>query len=452
MNPSQSTIRIQPSRVFTTFLFLFLSSARTVVVVVVNSLSTTSTTSSTMPSLSNHRRAWFKSVFGFSEPQDYDRVRQVFDCQTTEPNGDMMLQTNHPRLKQQRHFFVGTFDTPSLGELRQRIDELSKSSPNNGNGNANNNNDNNNKSTATTNLTFQHIADDAADLHFDPDHHGCLIQAASQFNCLEMTSPRVTPRDGITDYALDATQGPACALACPAATLYRNYFWNETGQGHDEQIDTLSDLEHMVVTFAQQQQKQSSSKSTTATTASRPSSYWNMKNGYALPTLRGSMHDLRTNVLEHPDFDLAKAAAAVRVGVHWETQVDDMDPQHHRVGQVYASALPLGYDPYRSAVDDWEPLARLILNAAYECTLAAAVVLARQRGKRVKVFLTKLGGGVFRNPDSWIGAAIVQALTKFRDEPLDVYLVHYQYIDSFYVDFMEEYGPSFLSSSSSPKK
>jgi hypothetical protein len=32
------------------------------------------------------------------------------------------------------------------------------------------------------------------------------------------------PEDGVTAYAADPTQGPACALACAAGSVYRNYF------------------------------------------------------------------------------------------------------------------------------------------------------------------------------------------------------------------------------------
>jgi hypothetical protein len=32
------------------------------------------------------------------------------------------------------------------------------------------------------------------------------------------------PEHGVTVYAGDPTQGPACALACAAGSVYRNYF------------------------------------------------------------------------------------------------------------------------------------------------------------------------------------------------------------------------------------
>ena len=43
-------------------------------------------------------------------------------------------------------------------------------------------------------------------------------------DALEMTGPEVTPEDGVTIYQHDHTQGPACAIAAGAATIYRNYF------------------------------------------------------------------------------------------------------------------------------------------------------------------------------------------------------------------------------------
>lgn len=61
-------------------------------------------------------------------------------------------------------------------------------------------------------------------MHHSPENAGALFQVASQFNLLEMTSPTVTPEHGITRYRYDHTQGPACAIAAGAATIYRNYF------------------------------------------------------------------------------------------------------------------------------------------------------------------------------------------------------------------------------------
>ena len=53
---------------------------------------------------------------------------------------------------------------------------------------------------------------------------GALFQVASQFNALEMIGPDVTPEHGVSRYQRDPTQGPACAIAAGAATIYRNFF------------------------------------------------------------------------------------------------------------------------------------------------------------------------------------------------------------------------------------
>ena len=61
-------------------------------------------------------------------------------------------------------------------------------------------------------------------MHRLPENAGALFQVASQFNLLEMIGPEVTPENGVTIYQYDHTQGPACAIAAGAATIYRNYF------------------------------------------------------------------------------------------------------------------------------------------------------------------------------------------------------------------------------------
>ena len=60
-----------------------------------------------------------------------------------------------------------------------------------------------------------------------------------------MPSPDVTPEAGITAYAHDNTQGPACALACAAGALLRNYLVAlpaGVGQTAQRQINTLQSV------------------------------------------------------------------------------------------------------------------------------------------------------------------------------------------------------------------
>jgi hypothetical protein len=66
--------------------------------------------------------------------------------------------------------------------------------------------------------------------------------------------------------------------------------------------------------------------------------------------------------------------------------------------------------------------ASIVLEAAYEATLWAAVLNA-QRGKSNTVLLTLLGGGAFGNCRSWIYAAMRRALELMMTFDLDVRLV-----------------------------
>merc|ERR1711871_1233350 len=88
----------------------------------------------------------------------------------------------------------------------------------------------------------------------------------------------------------------------------------------------------------------------------------------------------------------------VQVGIHWSTEVFGGS---HNVCQVFCSALPVSIMKRRPVVD-WAGFAGALLEAAFDATLTAATLLAAQRGQRVKVYLTALGGGELGNRQSWI--------------------------------------------------
>ena len=87
------------------------------------------------------------------------------------------------------------------------------------------------------------------------------------------------------------------------------------------------------------------------------------------------------------------------------TDLDAHPPQ--LVSQAFCSALPVAYCGYPSSM--WRPFAELVLDAAYEATVLAAVLNAR-RGASNIVLLARLGGGAFGNDDAWIDAAMRRAL------------------------------------------
>jgi hypothetical protein len=140
-------------------------------------------------------------------------------------DGDTLVCTTAPQFPRQ---FVGRFDCPSVAELRSKLAAAQGAA------------------APSAGLSFAHLAAPAGvgPLHYEPSNAGAVFQAASQFNCLEMTGPNVSPTAGVGIYINDRTQGPACALACPAATVYRNYLVQHegnTGQ-HPVQIDNLKEV------------------------------------------------------------------------------------------------------------------------------------------------------------------------------------------------------------------
>ncbi|MEY3295330.1 MAG: hypothetical protein RLZZ451_1378, partial [Pseudomonadota bacterium] len=102
---------------------------------------------------------------------------------------------------------------------------------------------------------------------------------------------------------------------------------------------------------------------------------------------------------------------------------DGPDEGRPRVSQVFCSALPVAYTPLPAA--EWEPFARLVLEAAYEATLRIAAATAAAGGSAT-VLLTRLGGGAFGNADAWIDDAIGRALQGAALDGLDVRLVSFK--------------------------
>lgn len=309
---------------------------------------------------------WFELVFGFKErPMRIFKDAEVVgkDAQTA----IIVRQTG-------KEHHVGKFDCISLKELRHQHCA--------GNG--------------KPKLLFTHIVANVADIIGDAKNAGAVFQVASQFNCLEMANPYVTPAHGITCYEDDKTQGPACAMACPAATLYRNYFLG------DSQLDMLCEMQQELKAYCGK-------------------TFWRLQNGYCLPNHSDSFQRL-SHVLKHAPHHVKQA---LKVGVHWSTSVA---ARTHNVTQVLCSALPLTCVNQKHA----KRFACLLLCAAYECTLAVAAILAKQRKCRITVYLTKLGGGTFGNKSKWIRKAIQKAVCKYRAEPLHVVLVHYQRMEREY--------------------
>lgn len=311
---------------------------------------------------------WFERLTGFAEC-GYEQTRQRLSV----VDGRLVSSANG------RSHCVGRLELVSLAELRQRVEA----------GDA-----------PRGKASFGDLRGDVRQLHRDPAHAGALFQVASQFNLLEMVGPKVNPEDGVTRYRHDPTQGPACAIAAGAATVYRNYFApvdGVPGQTRDRQFNGLADLGHAL--------------------GHGEAPLWDYRNGYALCTQAG-LARIRQRLDGTDEAGLDRLRGLLRIGLHWDVEVTDAEGEPRPVvSQAFCSALPVAYSRVPAA--QWSGFATLVLEAAYEATLLAAVLNAR-RGASRQVLLTRLGGGAFGNQGAWIDGAIRRAQALATGWGIDV--------------------------------
>ena len=287
----------------------------------------------------------------------------------------------HSRLNG-KSWLCGELETPTLAQLRQRVRNIKRD---------------------LAPISVRNVVGNVQHLHLNRANENAVFQVASQFNLLEMTSPRVTPECGVGIYEHDFTQGPACAIAAGAGTIYRNYFVDingRIGQTADNQIDCLSGIAKL---FDNSKQR-----------------LWKMVNGYALPSAEG-LEEINRKLESMDEAALDAVRQALQIGLHWDTQVTLGDASH-TVSQAYCSAMPVAYTPHTKEL--WAPLAKLVLEAAYEATICAAI-LNVDRNRNNRLFLTRLGGGAFGNNPDWITDAISRSLELYSDSGLDVAIVSY---------------------------
>jgi hypothetical protein len=320
---------------------------------------------------------WFEALTGFPET-DYAATRARLAVE----DGRLISRVNGAR------YATGTLELVSLRALRERAGAAGG---------------------PTGRLRTRVVTGDVRRMHRSAENAGALFQVASQFNLLEMVSPDVTPDDGVTRYRNDHTQGPACAIAAGAATIYRNYFVpvaGGEGQTARRQLDGLADL----------------GAALSAATGHPVNALWTMRNGYALAK-RDGLAAIGRHLATLSAEGIDRLRGLLRIGLHQDVEATEAPgPDRPLVSQAFCSALPVAYTPLAPA--RWEPFARLVLEAAYEATLWAGVLNAR-RGRSKIVFLTLLGGGAFGNPGAWIDAAIRRALALAAGYDLDVRLVSY---------------------------
>lgn len=280
---------------------------------------------------------------------------------------------------------IGTLELVSLQVLRERVravvSDTGGDAPSRGN----------------RPLTVGIVQGGVRAMHSAPEFKGALFQVASQFNLLEMTGPDVSPEHGVTRYIGDPTQGPACAIAAGAATIYRNYFADvdgdggQSGQTHNRQLNGLADMGNAL-----------------STVVGLPvDALWSMRNGYAL-CARVGLDAIAAYLAGVSETDIDALRGTLRIGVHSDVEVTDKGADDAMtVSQAFCSALPVAYGSVPAV--HWAAFATMVLEASYEATLWAAVLNAHANGSNI-VLLTRLGGGVFGNDAEWIDKAMRRAL------------------------------------------
>ncbi|MEH2306455.1 hypothetical protein [Nostoc sp.] len=314
---------------------------------------------------------WFETLTSFPEesPQQvWQNITVDGKVLKSHVNGKVMV--------------CGQLETPSLAELRERVHssgyEVGK-------------------------ISVREIVANVQHLHINESNADSLFQVASQFNLLEMVSPNVTPESGVGIYENDPTQGPACAIAAGAGTIYRNYFATvngQTGQSTTNQIDCLADMGVAL--------------------GNSKSRLWEMKNGYALASHSGLV-EISNRLRAASESELDGLRELLRIGIQWSTQVT-LNNCKHTVSQAYCSALPVNYSRHSSNL--WTEFARLVLEASYEATICTAILNSIRNGNN-RLFLTLLGGGTFGNETDWIIGGIQRALNLYKYADLDVAIVSY---------------------------
>ncbi|OQR88128.1 hypothetical protein THRCLA_10409, partial [Thraustotheca clavata] len=334
---------------------------------------------------------WFQVLFGFKERSfTYTQVQKKFE---------IIDGTKLKCMENEAVYDIGSFECVSLKSLREKAKEEG----------------------IRGHVRVSHVASkDVFMLHCDRENNHAVFQAASQFNCLEFAHPRARPKDGVTIYAHDPTQGPACAIAAGPGTVYRNYFAEvkneqentiQIGQSTACQINNLDDVEDLLENHVHQ--------------------YFHVINGYTDATDK-SLRRLNRVLSTIPENILCDA---LKVGVHWNVQVPfekryklvSIESPLQTVTQVYCSAISCGYSYAKT--ESWALFARIVLKASYEATLWTAILNAVKTSCNM-VYLTILGGGVFGNERSWILEAIASAVQKCAEFDLHVIIVHYKAIDT----------------------
>lgn len=207
-----------------------------------------------------------------------------------------------------------------------------------------------------------------------------LFQGASQFNALEMCTPKNCPEEGIQNYVDDNTQGPRVALACAPGTFVRNYYY-----------PNFNALDKIPLTI---------------------------ENGYLL---WGENPEKINRKLTSSTLTRIKIPVMVYTQVVGVTKVDQTIRAHvtnRLVHQVYSAGVPV--QTYGNGGDKAIQLeiAQKIIRAEYIGAIGLGILLNVDQ-----IYLTLIGSGVFNVPLKVVLECLKGALDYFRGYAIRIVIV-----------------------------
>ncbi len=382
------------------------------------------------------RENFFRDAFGVSDEHYYST--QNFLMQVLEQNQSKFILSSGKTLE------IGSFSTPTLSESEAELRTLIGGCifPN-------------------KTVSGENIIGDIEELHMLHISSGGVIMSASQFNTLEHVNPVWGPIMGAKPYR---GMEPNCAMSAVAGFAYRNFCvrfkdgivssepYYQIGQTNDNQINCFITVQKLIIEKAKELRIESPDRKTSRSIYSSETipdgDFFVFNNGH-IESTKGNLEALNTLLERGGNNFKQQLKNALRVGIHRDTEIT-LRNDKKLVTQVYASAIDINYSDlgYDVTEDErkqlWEPLAKIVLEGAYEHTLLeglknnAKKILA---GKPTEpILLTQFGGDAFKNDPKWIKEAMAFAIKKAGSYgvPFDVKLVHHQTIDPVYNDgFLE---------------
>lgn len=208
-----------------------------------------------------------------------------------------------------------------------------------------------------------------------------LFQVASQFNCLESPGLFLTP---VVNYLMDPTQGPRASISAFPGTLLRHYA--APGLDGERFVQTDGRQINLLGAVCEPEVGRPHNGYLTVDSVPEPQAF--------VEALEARFDAIKVGF--HNDVDVV-------LGYNWSGSVEG----HPRIAQVFTSTVAGGVYGGEDLGPFFEPTCRQLLRAAYLGTLLAAV-----GSGKTKVVLTLIGGGVFRNPATWIWEAIEWAIEQ----------------------------------------